>query len=173
MREDYDYLDDEDPARSRRRRSIITFAVVLLLLFFAAWYALSYIRADQARGEQAATSSSTTMSNEGSTCDISPGQVDVNVYNATNRAGLAARVAGQLEERGFSVKTIANDPKKAKLDGPGQLRYGSNGRKGADLVRVHVGEFEMIHDVRKRPSVDVVLGPTYERMVPEGELPTC
>ena len=38
-------------------------------------------------------------------------------------------------------------------------------------MRVHVGKFEMIHDVRKRPSVDVVLGPTYEQLVPEGPPP--
>lgn len=166
-----DEYGESDPATSRRRRSIITFGLVLLLLFFAVWYALSYIRADEARGEQ--TTSSTTTRSANPTCDISPQQVEVNVYNATDRDGLAGRVAADLKKRGFNVKTIANDPKKAKLDGAGQLRYGSNGRKGADLVRVHTGTFEMIQDARKRTSVDVVLGPKFTKLSPEAELPGC
>lgn len=166
-----DEYGENDPATSRRRRSIITFSLVLLLLFFAVWYALSYIRADEATGEEA-TSSATTRSTT-STCDVSPQQVEVNVYNATDREGLAGRVAADLEERGFDVKTVANDPKKAELDGAGQLRYGSNGRKGADLVQVHTGEVEMIQDARKRTSVDVVLGPRFTQLVPEADLPGC
>lgn len=168
MREDP--YDDNDPTRSRRRRSIITFTIVLLLLFFAVWYAMSYIRADGSPSDRA--SSSTTQSSP-STCDITPEQVEVNVYNATNRDGLAGRVASQLTDRGFDVKTVANDPKKAELDGIGNLRYGSNGRKGAKLVGLHTGSFEMIQDARKRTSVDVVLGPTFTKLVPEADIQAC
>lgn len=156
-------------ARARRRRSAITFSVVLLMLFFAFWYALSYIRADEA---SSATTTSTT-SWQSSTCDISPSQVEVNVYNATDRDGLAARVAEQLKKRGFDVKTVANDPKRADLEGAGELRYGSNGRKGAGLVAQHTGEFQKKQDVRKRTSVDVVLGPTFTQLVPEDAIEAC
>ena len=165
-----DPYDDIAPARSRRRRSIITFAIVLLMLFFAVWYALSYIRAD---GAQAGRTSSSTTHSSPSTCGISPKQVEVNVYNATNRDGLAGRVATQLTARGFTVKTVANDPKKVKIDGAGVLRYGSGGRNEAKLVGLHTGKLEMLQDARKRTTVDVVLGPTFKKLVPEADVQPC
>lgn len=155
-------------ARARRRRSVITLLVVLLSVFFAAWYALSYIRADdQRRAEGSATST------EPSGCEVAPEQVDVNVYNATNREGLAAKVARDLKSRGFTVKTVANDPKQAEIEGRGELRFGEQGRKGADLLSEHVGEFAERTDERARVTVDVVLGPRYRHLVSEERTPAC
>ena len=39
-----------------------------------------------------------------------PAKVKVNVYNATATPGLASRTASDLEDRGFRVGRVANDP---------------------------------------------------------------
>lgn len=162
-----DHYGESSEARARRRRSAITFSLVILLLFFAAWYALSYIRADQDRAPTPTTSSPT------STCSLTPKEVEVNVYNATDRDGLAAQVAKSLRDRGFDVKTVANDPKRAELTGRGELRHGEAGTPGAELVDDHVGSFAMKVDERTRTSVDVVLGPTFETLVDERAVSDC
>lgn len=162
-----DHYGESSEARARRRRATITFALVILMLFFAAWYALSYIRADNSQAAPPTTSSSTTS------CELAPKDVTVNVYNATNRDGLAARVSQALRERGFVVKTVANDPKRAELTGLGELRYGKVGAAGAELVDAHVGSFARKVDERARPSVDVVLGPTFDSLVDEAAVPGC
>lgn len=162
-----EYYGQSTEARARRRRSIITVLIVLLVLFFAAWYAMSYIRAD---GSPSATDSSSSVS---PSCDLTPAQVDVNVYNATNRDGLAGRVAKDLKERGFVVKTVANDPKQVEVTGRGQLRHGDDGAKGAKLLSRHLGSFSDSPDDRERAAVDVVLGPDYRHLVREDRVTGC
>lgn len=162
-----DHYGVSSEARARGRRSIVTVSLVILMLFFAAWYALSYIRADDTRSVSPTTSSTT------SSCDLVPKDVEVNVYNATNRAGLAAQVAKGLRERGFAVKTVANDPKRAELTGRGELRYGDQGKSGAELVDNTVGTFARKVDERTRTSVDVVLGPQFDGLVDKAAVPGC
>lgn len=164
---DKHHYGESSEARARSRRSIITFSLVILMLFFAAWYALSYLRVDDTRSASPTTSSTTTS------CDLAPKDVEVNVYNATNRAGLAAQVAKGLRQRGFVVKTVANDPKRAELTGRGELRYGEQGKSGADLVDDTVGSFARKVDERTRTSVDVVLGPQFDGLVDKAAVPDC
>lgn len=39
-----------------------------------------------------------------------PEEIGLNVYNATERSGLAQSVAGEMRERGFAILDVANDP---------------------------------------------------------------
>ena len=155
-------------ARARRRRAVITVGLALLMVFFAGWYSMSYIRADEA--SRSATSSSTS---EPPACDLDPSQVEVNVYNATDREGLAGRVAGDLKKRGFVVRTVANDPKQVEVTGRGQLRHGPNGSQGSQLVARHEGTVEDDPDDRERAAVDLVLGPDYQHLVDEDRAKAC
>ena len=164
---DEEYYGAGSGARARRQRAIITVVVVLLLLFFSFWYAMSYIRADES-----GSASGTTTDNRPA-CTTSPQQVEVNVYNATDRDGLAARVATQLKARGFTVKTIANDPKKRTITGRGELRYGSKSMADAQLVLRHTGDFQRIKDTRQRRTVDVVVGPQFRQLVDESRVAAC
>ena len=164
---DEEYYGAGSGARARRQRAIITVVVVLLLLFFSFWYAMSYIRADQGAGSTNASVPARPA------CTSSPQQVQVNVYNATNRDGLAARVAAQLKDRGFVVKTVANDPKKRTVTGRGELRYGTGSFADAQLVLRHTGSFQRIKDSRQRRTVDVVVGPDFTRLVAEDQVTTC
>src|SRR5258708_37870572 len=53
------------------------------------------------------------------------GQIKLNVYNSTNRRGLAASAATVLKQRGFTIAKVTNDPLKANLAVAAQIRGGS------------------------------------------------
>lgn len=165
-----EYYGQSAEARARRRRAVITLLLALLMIFFAVWYAMSYIRADD---ERRASESAESSATESPTCVTKASEFKVNVYNATDRAGLASKVARDLRKRGFDVQTIANDPKGTEVSGPGELRHGTNGTKGAELLSDHLGDFSIDKDERDRTTVDVVLGPDYERLVAEDTAPDC
>lgn len=162
-----EYYGQSAEARARRRRAVITLLLALLMIFFAVWYAMSYIRADDERRATESSSSATP------TCETKASEFKVNVYNATDREGLATTVARDLRKRGFDVQTVANDPKGTEVTGPGELRHGTNGTKGAELLSDHLGDFSIDKDERDRTTVDVVLGPDYERLVAEDTAPDC
>ncbi|MFS4096489.1 LytR C-terminal domain-containing protein [Streptomyces sp. AF1A] len=52
-----------------------------------------------------------------------PGRITVNVYNATQRTGLAKETADQLKKRGFRIGDVGNAPKEydKKIKGTGVL----------------------------------------------------
>lgn len=162
-----EYYGQSAEARARRRRAVITLLLALLMIFFAVWYAMSYIRADDERRATESSSSATP------TCETKASEFKVNVYNATDQEGLATTVARDLRKRGFDVQTVANDPKGTEVTGPGELRHGTNGTKGAELLSDHLGDFSIDKDERDRTTVDVVLGPDYERLVAEDTAPDC
>lgn len=162
-----EYYGQSAEARARRRRAVITLLLALLMIFFAVWYAMSYIRADDERRATESSSSATP------TCETKASEFKVNVYNATDRESLATTVARDLRKRGFDVQTVANDPKGTEVTGPGELRHGTNGTKGAELLSDHLGDFSIDKDERDRTTVDVVLGPDYERLVAEDTAPDC
>lgn len=162
-----EYYGRSPEARARRRRAVITVVLVLLLVFYATWYALSYLTHEGEREGSTATTSATP------TCEVNPDQVEVNVYNATQRKGLAKQVARDLKKRGFDVKTIGNDPNPSEVSGRGELRHGASGAKGAELVSEHLGEVEDVVDERGRAAVDVVVGPEYTQLVREDAAPDC
>ncbi len=87
-----------------------------------------------------------------------PGAVTVNVYNATDRAGLARGTAGELTQRGFTVGKIANDPLAKTITGVAEIRYGTKGAGGAKLLRVYVPGATVVSDARTDATVDLVLG---------------
>ncbi|MBM6544604.1 LytR C-terminal domain-containing protein [Janibacter sp. YIM B02568] len=157
-REDTEAFDIEHDRGARRRRTIVTFLVVALLLFFAFWYAMSYIRADDARR--------VTPKATPSSCAVAPADITVNVYNGTTREGLAAKVTGALRKRGFVIGKVGNEPEGGKVAGAGQLRYGAQATEQVRIVARHVGQMEQLPDQREDPVVDVVLGKDFAQLVP-------
>ncbi len=159
-----EYYGRSSEARARRRRSVVTVVLVLLLVFFATWYALSYLTQDGADQDSPDATSSTP------TCEVKPEQVEVHVFNAAGRAGVAADVREDLKKRGFDVTSIDNE---SEVSGRGELRHGPSGAKGAELLAEHFGEAEDVDDDREDATVDVVVGPEYERLVSEERAPSC
>ncbi len=147
-------------ARARRRRTTLTLLIVALLVFFAIWYARSYVRADTGEEPTTQESAATTPPE----CSLRPADVTVNVFNSTDRTGLAAEVAERLRTRGFEVELIANAPSQLTVTGIAQVRHGKSAADEAALVARHVGEVKQVSDERGEKSVDLVLGENFENL---------
>jgi hypothetical protein len=155
--------------RARRRRALITLLVVALMLFFAFWYAYSYYRdSDRAKAAPSPTCTATATSTV-----RTPAQVTVNVYNATERAGLAAKTAADVRKRGFRVATVSNDPLQKDVTIAAEVRYGASGTASAKLVLTLVKGAKAIKDSRTDSSVDLVLGATFTKLTPAPKAPTA
>ena len=96
---------------------------------------------------------------------VPPAKVKVNVYNATERRGLASAVAAQLKKRGFKVGKVSNDPLKRKVTGLAEVRSSTTGADAARTVVAQVGQVVLVPDQRKDASVDLVLGATFKKLV--------
>lgn len=155
--------------RARRRRALITLGLVSLMLFFAFWYAYSYYRHSDAHPAAATPSCTTTAAAR------TPRDVTVNVYNATDRSGLAAKTAGQVRKRGFKVATVANDPLQRKIPGPAEVRYGASAGPDSKLVLALVKGAKAVRDGRPDASVDLVLGEKFTALAaaPKAPRPTA
>lgn len=94
--------------------------------------------------------------------------VVLNVFNATSKQGLAAQAALDFKREGFRILSIENDPRKAKVEGVAEIRYGPNGRKAAQLVKYYLAGAKMIELKRDDTVVDVALGPSYTQLA-DGE----
>jgi LytR cell envelope-related transcriptional attenuator len=98
--------------------------------------------------------------------------VSLNVYNSTSKKGLAAAAANDARDRGFKVKAVSNDPKRANVKQVAQIRYGPEGAASATLVRKHVPQAVLVNDKRKGDTVDLVLGAAWKGFGSEPATPT-
>ena len=138
----------------RQRRSTVVLAIVLLALAGAFYYASSYFRASTPEPGPCTTATTSAA--------LKPADVSLNVYNSTDRRGLAAAVAKGARERGFKVKAVANDPKRANGKQVAQIRFGPEGAESARLVRLHVPKAVLVNDKRKGDTVDLVVGAAWK-----------
>ena len=144
--------------RRRRRRALITLGLVALMLFFAFWYAYSYY---EASAHRRAVPQPTCTPTAG---PLLPAQVTLNVYNATDRAGLAAKTAAEIRKRGFRVATVTNDPLQRKVVVVAEVRFGPSGARASKLVLGLVKGSKAVKDSRTDSSVDLVLGEKYTKL---------
>ena len=96
-----------------------------------------------------------------------PDSVVVNVYNSTQRGGLAGTTATQLSQRGFRINKVENDPLGVSLRGVGEIRYGPNGADNARLLQFYFPGATLVDDGRDGPRVDIALGRGFETMEDE------
>lgn len=156
------YVVESDSTRraKKRRRTAITLIVVVLALAAAAYYAASYWRSEPA-AETAATPTCTPTP-----AAPAPAQITVNVYNATNRTGLAAATANTLGERGFVLGTIANDPLRKTIPQSAEVRFGPAGEAASTVVLGTVPGAVPVNDARADASLDLVLGEGFTELAP-------
>lgn len=171
---DYVYESGLSTKRRRQRRTAVTLLLTLLFLFGAFWWAWSYIRDG---GEGAATGVPTTSpSTPTATCITGedPKTVTINVYNATNRSGLARGSADQLTAAGFTVGTVANDPLGAQVETALQLRHGPAGEPFATAFKEYYQPVaELVPVEREGTELDLVLGNQFEALAAFADLPAC
>ena len=146
--------------RHRRRRAAITLTIVGLLMVGAFWYAATYFQGWVATGtpRSVASSSCHPVTAERS---VTPNVVTINVYNATDRAGLAAAVAKSLQTQGFKVARVTNDPLGKSIDGVGEVRRGQAGTAGGTLAATRLAGAKVVPDGRTDDTVDLVLGNSF------------
>ncbi|MGH3740559.1 MAG: LytR C-terminal domain-containing protein [Micromonosporaceae bacterium] len=100
-----------------------------------------------------------------------PKKVKINVYNDTDKDGLASSVAEQLKTRGFQVGKVRNDPDPAPVKGSAELRYGPAGLGSAHLLRAYFTDAQPEPDVERTGStVDVVLGMEFRQLATPAEV---
>ena len=85
-------------------------------------------------------------------------QIKLNVYNSTDRHGLAASTATSLKQRGFTIGNVTNDPLKANLTVAAEVRGALANASAMRVVAAEVVGARLHADSRKDNSVDLVLG---------------
>jgi hypothetical protein len=150
----------------RKRHPVATGAIVVLMmvvLFGATFGAVRLLRGSstpEANGPTAAPCVTTTV--QPGLVLPKPATVTVNVYNATDRAGLAASTAAELKSRGFGIGKIANDPLGKSLTNVAEVRYGPAGKANAQLLVYYVPGATLVLDKRTDTTVDLVLGTKFK-----------
>ncbi|MEY4137677.1 MAG: hypothetical protein RL205_1805 [Actinomycetota bacterium] len=166
--------------RSRRRRPIWMPIVIVLAgiaVLFAVGFGLSRLLNSSSAPEADAIASAsaaplpceTTMVTAAEVLPRS-GKVKVNVWNATDRVGLASDVAKVLKARSFTIKKVDNDPQGKVLDGVGQIRYGAKGRANAELLSFYFPGAILVQDNRPKKVVDIALGNAFTEIAGEAEI---
>lgn len=102
-----------------------------------------------------------------STAVPQPEAVTVNVYNATEKSGLAARTAEEFKKRGFVIGKVGNAPATVeKLPTTTiQVISGPAGLGAATLLSSQVTGATATADARVDPSVDVVVGDAFTALL--------
>ncbi|MGW5867498.1 LytR C-terminal domain-containing protein [Streptomyces sp. NPDC055239] len=94
-----------------------------------------------------------------------PGQIKVNVFNATARGGLAKDVATELKKRGFTVGKVDNATKAydKKVKGTGILLGAKSATDSAlPVLGTQLADAESRTDARKGVEVDLILGAKFK-----------
>ncbi|WP_030780418.1 LytR C-terminal domain-containing protein [Streptomyces sp. NRRL S-920] len=94
-----------------------------------------------------------------------PGQITVNVFNATPRGGLAKKTADELKKRGFAIGEVGNATKQfdKKVKGTGIL-LGAKAAAGTALpvLGTQLVGAEHRTDTREGGEVDLILGTRFK-----------
>lgn len=146
--------------RLRRALPALTLLLVLCALAGLTW--MKVLDRVQARAAAAACP----------TAPADPNKVQLRIYNATGREGLAKTVASQLSSRGYLILATENDPLAGirPVAASAEVRYGPSGAKQAALVRRQVPGATLYRDARQGAVIDLVLGDKYRRLSTPAEL---
>lgn len=98
--------------------------------------------------------------------------VKLNVYNATDQAGLASQVGEDFANRDFEVLERGDDPLSSEVDGVAVLRYGPQAVGAAHVLEAYFltaarSEFDL---EREDDVVDVVIGNRFRQLATETEV---
>ncbi|MBB5787482.1 LytR C-terminal domain-containing protein [Jiangella mangrovi] len=179
---DEEQLTEEESARRhhwRRIRTSVTLLVLVGVVIGAAWYSWDNVVSED---EPVATGTDNQPCALGAPTEApAPADVQVNVYNATDRNGLASAVARQVRDRGFVVVDVDNDPLSRDITGTAEVRSGPDAQVAAELVATLVAGAVYVPDERTEATIDLVLGDAFEALAdpaappaePAADLPAC
>jgi hypothetical protein len=150
-------------SRTKRRRRTIGACVVGALALGAGTYGLITLVDPTSHAPAAAGCPATGASARFTIAAGAPSatQIKLNVYNSTNRHGLAATTADLLKQRGFPIGKVTNDPLIANLTVAAQIRGGAASAAAMRVVAAEVVGAQFLPDARVDTSVDFVLGSSF------------
>ncbi|WP_374774733.1 LytR C-terminal domain-containing protein [Streptomyces sp. NBC_01310] len=96
-----------------------------------------------------------------------PGEITVNVYNATPRAGLAKAVGDELAKRGFVIGQVGNAPADfdKKVPGTGILLGSPTTDKAAySVLGTQLAGTTQQNDTRETADIDLILGDAFKEL---------
>jgi len=161
--------------RRKRRRATITLSLVGLVMVGTFTYAAAYFQGWVAAARPSSLASPPCQAADAADAAdaLTPSTVTINVYNATERNGLARSVAKSLRTQGFNIGEIANDPLGKRIVGVGEVRHGQLGTADANLVAKRLPGAKVVLDKRTDDSVDLVLGNRFSALrAPAGVVQT-
>ena len=161
--------------RRKRRRATITLSLVGLVMVGTFTYAVAYFQGWVAAARPSSLASPPCQAADAADAAdaLTPSTVTINVYNATDRNGLARSVAKSLRTQGFNIGEIANDPLGKRIVGVGEVRHGQLGTADANLVAKRLPGAKVVLDKRTDDSVDLVLGNRFSALrAPAGVVQT-
>ena len=147
-------------------RRVLAVVVALGVVGGAVYAAWHYLVRPGAQGQMACPTPTATTGAPPFT-PVAAARIRVNVFNSTQRDGLAASVARELRQRGFRVAAVANDPRRRKVSAAAEVRHGPRGYAQARTLAAHVeGPVVLAPDRRADASVDLALGTGWRRTRP-------
>ncbi|WP_405599653.1 LytR C-terminal domain-containing protein [Streptomyces sp. NBC_01410] len=158
--------------RKRGRIAVVALAAVVAL-GLAGWGTLQLI--DVFTGDDGKTASaartkdckSAPKPSAAPPLALKPGQITVNVYNATPRGGLAKAAADELKKRGFAIGKVGNAPVAydKKVPGTAILLGGSEAQQGAfRVLATQLKSSRPQTDARRTADVDLILGTAFKTL---------
>lgn len=91
----------------------------------------------------------------------------VNVFNSTDRAGLAAQTADALRADGYTVKKVGNEESGVVVSTAAELRFGAKGERAAERLRFLIPDAVLVPIDRANKRVDLVIGTAFTGLVDE------
>ncbi|WP_284979166.1 LytR C-terminal domain-containing protein [Arthrobacter sp. fls2-241-R2A-200] len=160
------FAEDEEARRGSFGRRLLHGIVLVLLVgvicagAVGAWAVMNgVIKVPSAVASKAPTSLCPTT-----TFDYVPNAtVNLNVFNATTRGGLAKTVADLFVARGYKVGEVSNSS--TAYTGIGVVVSGVKGQAAAFNIQRNLAGTDYFQDNRADGSVDVILTAGYERLV--------
>lgn len=167
------------PAQRPLWLTVLLIFVAMLVLFGVGFAIATLLKGSGgADGADASASPSGSASVPGcTTIMVTPAEVlplasrvTINVYNSTERVGLAGEAAKILGVRGFAIAQVENDPLGVVIEGEGEIRYGPKGDAGAKLMAYHFPGATLVDDGRGGKRIDVVVGKQFADFANDAEV---
>ncbi|MET8507398.1 LytR C-terminal domain-containing protein [Streptomyces sp. NPDC004787] len=163
----------------RRRRIVLGAAAAVLVLGAAGWGTLQLVDVFSGGDEKTRTTAGKQTDCKPAPAPKpsaqaavlpKPGQITVNVYNATPRAGLAKSTADELKKRGFVIGKVGNAPVAydKKVPGSGLLLGSPGAAKGTfSVVGTQLKGATTKVDARTTADVDLIIGTAFKTLDPK------